>query len=184
MNKSVEDLIAKTGGVPFGVNDWGSCQYTDALNIFNALELLTKKHGKEEAFKMLHLRASHKGVIPIKTAWASFRREILDQGREMNYTKIEVNAITSWFQKTPPSVDAMFTFCREHSWDLWGAAPFIAEFIFKDLVVDADSAPGAGPIMNVAVQSETYKVGLCCWLLWNEGLVTDSPEKVYGGFDT
>lgn len=184
MNKGVEDLIAKTGGVPFGVNEWGSCQYTGALNMFNALETLTKKHGKEEAFKMLHLHASHKGVTPVKVAWATFRREMLEVGREMDYTKIEINAINSWFQRTPPSVDAMFTFCREHSWDLWGTAPFVAKLIFKGLVTEASTAPGTGPIMNVAVQSENYNVGLCCWLLWNEGLITDSPEKVFGGFDT
>lgn len=170
MNKDVEDVISQTGGVPFGVNEWGRAQYTGALNLFNALEVLSKKEGKEEAFKKLHLHASHKGVVPVKTAWVQFRKDMIDHAREMDFEEDEMDALASWFNKTPASVGAMFVFCREHSWDLWTTAPYIAGLIFRNLA-------------TVAEQSQNYEAGLCCWLLWNEGVITDSPEKVFGGFD-
>ena len=53
--KSPEDIINTIGGLKkFEVNDWGSCQYTSALNMFKTLETL-KKFDQKKVFKLLHL---------------------------------------------------------------------------------------------------------------------------------
>lgn len=170
----VEDLIEKEGAVPFGVNDWGSCQYTSALNMFNALEKLSSKHGKDEALRKLHVLVSHKGVNTITTSWNEFRKEMLKRATEMEYDKKEMEGLVAWFNKTEPSIDAMFELTRSSAWDLWGAAPYIADLVFKNLEVKTALAPD-GP---------SYETGLYCWLLWKEGLIKGTPEDVFGGYDT
>lgn len=171
---TVAELIETAGGVPFGVNAWGSCQYTSALNMFNALEVLSKKHGRDAALKKLRLFVTHKGVSDIVPAWNSFRKEMLDRAVEMDYDKKEMADLVAWFNKTKPSVDAMFERCRISSWDLWGAAPYIAHIMFRHLEVKH-------PFSD---EDPSYDTGLYCWLLWNQGLIKGSPEDVFGGYDT
>jgi hypothetical protein len=73
---------------------------------------------------------------------------------------------------------------KDQSWDLWGAAPWIAELCFDKLeLLKVDKAPGVGPILNVFAQGENNDTGFYCWLMYKHGFI-DSPDVVYDGYDT
>lgn len=171
---NVEELIETAGGIPWGVNSWGSSQYTSALNMFTALEKLSQKYGKDEALKRLNIFVAHKGVSPLVPAWNGFRKEMIERAKEMEYDKKEMADLVAWFNKTPPSVDAMFERLRSSAWDLWGAAPYVANIMFKHLEVKT-SLDESGP---------NYVTGLYCWILWNQDLIKGNAEDVFGDFDT
>jgi hypothetical protein len=85
--------------------------------------------------------------------------------------------------KPVETVEDLFDFCREASWDLWSAAPRIAKHCFTNLKLeDIPPAPGFGPPANQLAQSENTQVGICCYLLEKYGLVHDTT--VFDGFDT
>lgn len=176
--EKLDKLVEKIGGRPFGVNGWGSSQYTGAINFFDTLEALTKAAGKKKGvvdratiLKKLGLKVTYTSVVPLNKAWAKFKRDLTKQ-----------YGIKKLLESTTPSIDNMFDICRSQSYDLWSAAPYIASLLFKDLKVETPAAPGVGPLWNVEAQSENYNTGLLCWLLYNEGLVKD-PEA-FAGFDT
>jgi hypothetical protein len=191
-------LVEKTGGNSFGVNDFGSCQYTGALNMFNTLQYFYKKRRpggadcptaevarmrqRDATFAKLGLQVTYKSVTPLGKAWKAFSKEMIESRSDKAIWDASDRKEVKEILKAFPSVDIMFLICRDQAWDLWSAAPFIANLMFKDLKIIIPKAPGVGPILNVAVQGENYNTGLCCWLLYNEGLVKD--VDVFSGFDT
>lgn len=75
------------------------------------------------------------------------------------------------------TVEDLFALCRDASWDLWGAAPFIASSVFEEYVVPDELPAGNAegwPVMNMAIiGSFSAETGLACALLVREGIVKD-----------
>lgn len=188
MTINLDKLVEKTGGRSFGVNEWGSCQYTTALNMFDTLEKFylrskssTPEEGREKAFKKVEAKVTHDGVVDIKEAWKVFKKEMIENIKGMD-DKEWLTKVKKELKDATPSVDAMFEITKNQSWDLWSAAPFIVGLMFKNLQVNELKAPGVGPVLNVEFQGLNYNVGVACWLLWSHKLVKD--QKAFSGFDT
>jgi len=193
--KTFQEMV---GGIPFGVNDWGSCQYTEALNMFNRLTALAKRRRpggadcptaetvrmrqQGSALSKLGLKVTYKEIVPLKDAWEAFKKEMKDSRANKAIWSVDDRKELKQDLAVEPSVDAMFTICRGQAWDLWSAAPFIAGLLLKDLKVEAPVAPGRGPKFNAMIQEESYRTGLYCWLLYHNGLVKDTDS--FNGFDT
>jgi len=183
-------LVLKTGGREFGVNEWGSCQYTTAINMFDTLEATFDKFNKrdtpavarEKTLKKLMIKVTDDGVEDTEMAWKKFKKELTKAMRGVD-DKEWVAKFKKELKEATPSVDAMFEIARHQSWDLWSAAPFIAGLMFRNLQVEQlPEAPGVGPAWNLIVQGENFSTGLHCWLLWSYGLVKD--QKSFAEFDT
>jgi hypothetical protein len=87
------------------------------------------------------------------------------------------------------SIGDCFAVCRDSAWDLWKAAPKIAEVVFPGLKIDHLPGPKFDPskhqLLNIACWDENNKVGVCCYLLCLHGYVRwQDQEEVFGGFDT
>lgn len=157
--------ILESKEVGLETNDWGSCQYSNALNIFKALNIV----GPEQ----LGIKYSYKGIRSSKEACELFWEEICEDEDLIKQLKKE------GFR----DIEHCFRFARDHCWDLWSAAPFIAECLFEELDYSSvGKAEGKGPILNIMVQSENYATGFCCWLIYNKGFVKDL--EVFEDFDT
>jgi len=88
--------------------------------------------------------------------------------------------------KTDPKelVPMVFQLAENSSWDLWSAAPCIAECTLEGLEIKgASKAPGWGPVLNQMAQSENFEDGLCCVALLEAGLITEEDAADWG-FDT
>lgn len=161
----LEEVIKQLGDdapelIGLDVNDWGSCQYAGALNFFNVMKAMESKFGREQALEKMGIKVEFLGIRTIE--------ELI--GVELFINKLE-------------NYEQLFEVTRDQSWDLWSAAPSIAEIVFVDLKIGGvEEAPGVGPVLNVLAQSENYETGLYCWLLVSYGLIED--ESAFGGFDT
>lgn len=154
--------------------DWGSCQYDTAKAMYDFyFAMRAKGLSMVEAVKAIGGDLRLSGQRPFD----KIRDEFSDhRGDE------EDDDLTDAIAKTT-SVDELFEIAREQAMDLWMAAPMIADCCFETFEIgDIPESPGFGPILNVAVQSENYVVGLTCAILKDVGLVTN--EESFGDFDT
>lgn len=207
--KSIKEIVHLLGGGSFSVNDWGSCQYSGALDMFNALEALKGQFGRDEALKIMGVSVKHyninkdpdfsqflidklenlederEGYEECKKRVDSQTAEAHDQN-EVDYYEKLVQECADLKDKSITAYDA-FHIAKNSGWDLWSAAPFIAKRMFKGLIINGITvaAPGQGPALNVLMQSHNYEIGLYCWLLWDANLFPGkSHEDVFGDFDT
>lgn len=213
------EWIIENLGIEFDVNDWGSCQYTGALNTFGALTKLSKKFGEKTALRLLNIQFSHgKRRAPRKVSSLHWEKSFgnLKESIEVdqidldyylalqknyklkkNHWAPEKKELPKFIKRVRKSIvehkkglkgplmtgDKLFKWCRNQSWDLWGAAPYVANLFFPDFkVTGVDTAPGQGPKWNILVQSDNYKVGATCWYLKKKGIV--KSEKSFASFDT
>jgi hypothetical protein len=188
--EKLHSIVERTGGRKFSVNEWGSCQYTTAINMFDTLEhtkaFLRKKKKKvitnNDVLKKLDLTVAYKRITPLEEAWKKFEKEMIEYIEEMG-DPTWWEDVKKELKEATPSVDAMFEIAKHQSWDLWSTAPYIANIMFENLRVGkVPKASGVGPIGNVLAQEENLSTGLHCWLLWNERLVKD--QKAFAEFDT
>jgi len=170
--------------------DWGSCQYTGAWNMFKALE--------KSGMTPLHVDVRYSNINTKEYVVADFKdcmeTDMLknqenfhcegkdcDCGGDWDYRK----DLENWYavKDSIKTVADCFEYCKNQSWDLWSAAPWIAEICFDNLeLLNVDQAPGAGPLLNVMVQGENYQTGFYCWLMSKHGFISD--EAAFDGFDT
>lgn len=213
--------------VGFDVNEWGSCQYSGALDIFNVLTELRKKHSYDETLKRMGIEVKFDSIASLKDA-SNIIIEIADIEEEIEELKESIKRFKAfieegeypfdepvdWFDRYIKedkaikyselnevkhgndrieylndclngfkSLEELFIFTRNYSWDLWSAAQQIGVNIFERLEINGvPKAPGIGPVLNIEVQGENFITGLFCWLLVEHGLVKD--VSVFSGFDT
>jgi len=174
--------------IPFEVNRWGSCQYSGALWYFDNFRELRKEHSLVETLSELDSDAQWDYVSEfsyIKERFVNYlilcRNELGEEDQDWidDYNR-DIEAAK---KLEGPYVDEFFDMLRNHAWDLWSAAPLMANMSFCNLNIQAPGAPGIGPPGNVAAQSVNFQTGLCCALLVEFGLVKD-PDEAFGGFDT
>ena len=94
------------------------------------------------------------------------------------------NPIVDYNKIVTHPAEFMLDMCRNAAWDLWSAAPTIADFCLDhDLEkLNPIKSPGYGPALNIMFQSSNYETGLYCYMLLYSGAVTDM--KHFNHFDT
>jgi hypothetical protein len=229
LNDRIQEILGDKA-IGFDVNDWGSCQYSGALDIFNALAMLESQHGRMGALEHLGIKIKgHLTVNSLKRVSEIFIAEVLEQQDEWVNEDLAAaegwkkyltdgtypwKSPVEWFDKRTPeerveyaqksidsaakdkidwenekangfkSIDDIFVWTRNHSWDLWAAAPCIGPMVFPELefVEEVEKAKGIGPIGNVMVQGLNNETGFWCWWLKSTGHVTD--DSCFADFDT
>jgi len=164
LKEEIDDLVARVG-----VFEWGSCQYQTAAGFFYLIrEMREDGIPWEQCLSLLGIECN---FSKIENNFKNFGGEEIAGG----FDKKEYEALFKmpYPPPDPPSAEAAFEMTKDRAWDLWGAAPTIAEWCFKDLKIEAPQSPGFGPSGNVLVQNTNYIVGLCCALLYEYGLVKD-----------
>ena len=146
--------------VGFDVNDWGSCQYSGALDTFNALNKV-----RPEALG-IKISFQHKESVHSVRSWfikycQEYYNDPIFDYKDKEETQQRLNNLTD--------IESMFNFARNSAWDLWSAAPLIAEEVFCGLKIET--------------KDNIDKTGIYCWLLCVNGFVTDSTNT-FGDFDT
>ena len=154
--------------------DWGSCQYDTAKAMYD-FYFAARNKGLTMA-EVVEAIGGHLTIGDIKPL-AKIKEAFADERGDEDDAELMKEIADA------ESVDDLFEIARERAMDLWMAAPMIAECCFETFEIgDIPESPGFGPILNVAVQSENYYVGLCCAILKDVGLVTD--EESFKDFDT
>ena len=168
--KSIEEI----GGQGFDVNDWGSCQYSGALAMYNTFQKIRKDLSYDDTLLVLGLKVTFEDKRDIDTIQAM----ILEKFSYNDFA----NDFTDEIPKTK-NVDDFFDMFNDCGWDLWSTASFMAPICFGDLVIEGvPEASGYGPIGNQLVQSHNYNTGLICVLLVEHEMVEDTD--CFSGFDT
>lgn len=192
----LNSLKEEVTGQGFGVCDWGSCQYSGALAMYKLLQQVQKtldikklklcplveSKTPESEFEFLKIRVSWDRIYSIQETIERFRQRGIDRdaGRDDEYGIQNVKDFQDVELKT---VTNCFELVMGMSWDLWNAAPFIAECVFENLQIDILPADGIGPIMNISAQSGNNVTGAYCYLLRKHGFV-DNDVDAFDGFDT
>lgn len=154
--------------------DWGSCQYDTAKAMYDFyFAMRAKGLTMVEAVKAIGGSLQLSERLPFDKIRDEFAEQRGDEEDDDLMAAIVVMT----------SVDDLFAIAREQAMDLWMAAPMIASCCLETIEINnIPESPGFGPILNVAVQSENYTIGLYCAILKDIGLVTD--EKSFRDFDT
>ena len=177
LQRRIEIVLEKDYLAGIVLCDWGSCQYTGAFNMYNALE--------RSGMGPLHVDARYSKINTKEYVVAEFK-ECVQQDKQRGADKWEYfEELEEWNENKDKikTIDDCFEWCRETSWDLWSAAPWIAEICFDNLeLLNVDQAPGAGPILNLMAQGDNYETGFFCWLMKKHGFVED--DSPFDGFDT
>ena len=189
--------------VGFEVNDWGSCQYSRALDFFNIMDAMEEKYGRITALKKMgiELNAEPEEVIErgveyfidnekedcwkvivkdentikqIKktcksTRYNSAEKEIKFLKDDIDWYKEKIKSLDEI--EVEDSLDCLFEWAKEQSWDLWSAAPVIVPFGFKEL-----------DIKGLPAHEDNIETGFYCWLAWSYKLVTS--QDAFDGYDT
>ena len=154
-----------------GGEDWGSCQYETAADFFAVLE--------DQGFDGLGITVKFDRTFHTKEVLPIILNELKNDWADDEWGRLVDPEFPNEFE----SIEEVFDWCRNESWDLWSAAPFIADFCFQNLdFTNMEKPTGFGPIGNQMVQSENYLTGACCFLLKKHGYITD--DSVFSGFDT
>lgn len=171
--------------MPWGSFTWGSCQYDSAADFYK--EIIGTK-------RTIGAKLAKKGITATwerlrswdeikKLAIKYFDRRYFDNKEWQTYYK--KSELTEHRKQllAVKSIDELFEYCKHQAWDLWTAAPTIAEWAFTKLKLHDVPVPDdvRGPIMNQMVQSENNKVGVYCALL---NAYFDVKEESFTGFDT
>lgn len=167
-------------------NSWGSCQYDTAANMFTMLMTHDIKAVMEK-FKIIAVPRDIDDCI-----WARFVHDFLQVGDTVDswaddwpYMENHIMAICENYPRKPQyAVEAMFHVCRDSSFDLWSAAPLIADVCFTKLDISniPENGDMKGPPLNQFCQSENNNVAILCYLMTKFGFV-DGTEP-FTDFDT
>jgi len=160
---------------------WGSCQYDTAASAFATL----MQCSLDDVLTDLSITIKPRDVNDfLFTRYVYERlRDLADD--DLEYCQTQYDSINDNYPRQPKyAVQSMFHACRAAAWDLWSAAPFIADICFIDL--DLSFVPAntktMGPMLNQLAQSDNTKVAVCCYLLTKFGFV-HNPEP-FTDFDT
>ncbi len=186
MNKQEWREFVENTDPPFEVCDWGSCQYSSAQWYYDTFLQMRKDLSLEDTFDALGAKVTFEKCSPLRALQIAKNEitEELDEFYDQWNDPEDQEDHKELKERTEKatSIDELFGVLCDHSWDLWGAAPFLASCCFDDLKIEAPDSPGYGPVFNVMAQSENYEVGLCCALLKEFGFV--ESDECFGGFCT
>jgi len=157
--------------IDFSVNDWGSCQYTTALNTFNILNKLEANYGFETTLHIMNIKMD---ITP--RTFDKMKKDFLHL-IEMRYSG------SPWSQEDyeekmnmaeqVTSIEGMFDFCRNSSWDLWTTAPFIFELCFPEFAIKFPYENDEDFI--------NFETGFYCWIIH---CLYGVEEEAFKNYDT
>lgn len=168
---------------------WGSCQYTGAKKAFDVVMEVPKENRIAELNKA-GLTVDYREV-PVKQALATIIGELQDEGYfgPFEHGSDELKASLKAYRdedhknlSAAENADEMFAALRKASWDLWGAAPYVAWAFGLTIDGEIQTENVAGPIFNQMAQSDNAMTGIHCALLMHYGIVKE--EDSFNGFDT
>ena len=140
---------------------WGSSQYDSAQEMYKACMVQPSPH---QVSSILHYNTPRE----LEDIIERFQiRIIKDYGEDEDYAK-DIEKL-----KDIKTIDDMFEFTKKLAWDLWTAAPTMAELSFAVYKVN-DSHNPEGLISN-------NLTGFCCYLLT---YFFNVKEEAFMGFDT
>jgi len=168
----------------FDVNEWGSCQYSSALAIFELFFEIRKDLDQQETLEILGCNYNFNYLRKFFEIQLKFLSDMMIDYSNPPYNKTleELNNMKLQIEHFY-SIDDMFVFLKNKSWDLWGSAPYIAETIYDGFeLVGVIDSPGIGPSGNVIVQSENFRTGIICAILFDNDLIKSFYS--FANFDT
>ena len=211
-NRDLSTALEKIIQRPFNVNEWGSCQYTTALNTYELLLLLDHY---EIPFEKVGIYFTQKGVVGQVASYLPnvVQEKIIDDplkqlSREEAYQALEMDVLTftrRWVKEDMMEeeertqhwetckkctegdefkLDPIMDVYRNTSRDLWSAAKKMTETIFPNLKIQVGSLTKDlhGPRMNQWVQSNNSVTGAQCYLLKKYSWIKDDTS--FADFDT
>ena len=165
-DEQVADVVAKATFA------WGSFQYDEAAALYTKLCKVEEKLGREAAFASLF--TTHNFGFKVGPA-VLLRGGVLEKLKgALCIDVIDPEVVgndTTEFRASLENINTVtdvLHYLRDQSWDLWGAAPYIASFVFPEL--DTGNA------------CLTHAAGLICWLLKSYGFVED--DEPFKEWDT
>lgn len=152
---------------------FGSCQYDSAANMFAMLMTMDVK----EVMAKFNIIAKPRDVNDF--IFTRFIYSLLDDidDDDLEYLTTQYDSINDNYPRKPSyAVTSMFHTCRDAAWDLWSAAPFIANICFTELDISniPENENVKGPILNRLCQGENNNVAVYCYLLTKFGFVDDT----------
>ena len=167
----------------FDVNRWGSCQYSSALATYDLYFEMRKELSRQETLDLLGVKFKFDEENSFADIQQRFIDKIDDRYSHRVYTEEEEKKDKVKDARRCNNFSDIFYMARSSSWDLWGAAPFVAKLAFENYKLkNVPKSAGTGPVCNVIAQSVNLEVGLLCALLKDYGLIKD--EKSFADFDT
>jgi hypothetical protein len=194
----LNSLKEEVTGQYFDVCNWGSCQYSGALAMYQLLQQVQKTLDTKQLkvklcplaesktpaseFEILGIRVSWDKIFSISETIERFRQKGIarESPRDDEYG---IQNVKDFREAKLETITDCFNLTKGMAWDLWNAAPFIAECAFENLQIDILPANGQGPIMNIAAQSSNNGTGTYCYLLRKHGFV-DNDIDAFNNFDT
>lgn len=180
--KQIETFLKETGSYKFDVNEWGSCQYSGALAMYNAYFLKRKTHNKSAILDYLKYEFNY--II----SFDSIRNDEDAIIEYLNNISKKLDKNDQWTIRRACSGDDLFFIGRSSSSDLWHTALRIANAYFVNLKIentpDCENPIGIekGPIGNICAQADNIQTGIYCALLVDYEIVKN--EKSFRKFDT
>jgi len=178
LNKEEWEEYLQTLSIPFDVNRWGSAQYSGAVFFYDLFFEIRNDLSFEDTLEVLNCKVSFSTVVEQKNAIEGLKAHIVEDFQGI----LEEDKALHTSLEASETIPDIFAVLRMMSFDLWSAAPFVADYCFEDLDREAPIAPGIGPIYNKLAQSENFETGLCCAILKEFGFVKD--DECFSGFDT
>jgi len=202
---NISNLLKRLGDFEFGVNSWGSCQYSSALSMYTAYFELRKEYTKDQILDFFRIEygyeISFSGIREDDDAIEKFfdiyreqRGKDWDFGFHEWYNTENWKKVDDYGQRfirnlhRAKSADDLFFVNRNAASNLWNTAPRVAKAYFIDFkaenLPDVKNQTGMerGPIGNLSAQSLNVLTGLCCALLVDYEIVKNTNS--FKGFDT
>ena len=149
-------------GIQWGVNRWGSCQYTQDLQMY---ELLLRHGHRLLNVLCLHLQ-EERSKVQMTEAFLAYCNDMELDEEENSEVHDRINQVAGSILETG-KLDEVFVFFNERAHDLWTAAPLIAGF--------------AGYSFKPKVPCRCLPA-IACYVLIRDRLVT--TEECFHEFDT
>lgn len=179
------DFIEKYGNYKFAVNRWGSCQYSDALALFDAYNKIRETHTKETTLGYfayeLDIHISFKGIRDFDAALALIQKEAVDFFLDSWDGVSELDEYDQFLRDNAKelarakTVAEIFSIRKESCADLWSMARIVADAFFIDLEINNKSTLNKDFWWQMST-------GLYCVLLMDYGIVLS--EEDFKNFDT
>ena len=150
---------------PMPATSFGSSQYDQSVDIYNYFLSQAKKYGLKGAISRYRQSGVPITIKPTTEAkgLASFKKELLNMWREPGDEIVSDKAINSI-----KNADEAFAFLQDISWDLHGAAPFVAN------AFDINLKPSPA--------TTSTETGIYCAILRLKGIV--KSEESFHHFST
>lgn len=160
--------LEQLSGINWGVNEWGSCQYTGDLQLYKLL----LQYGDELMHKLAHVESTPVNMHAIRGQFMSNEVKRLFEYYEDESELEELQQKLTELIQLPVTAtpDTYFKYCRNYG-TLWEAAPYMAKLVgFKINCKDGRSGYGSD------------ETAIACYLLKSRKFVID--ETSFADFDT